>query len=573
MDSDRTTHRFSVILIASAAAVALLLFARASLAEPTGADKAWTGQQTQALARYPVDEAELKRLRDQRPHVADLLERAEREAMAGRPTEALGLLDAAVKEFPFSPLVNRRRCQVLTVLGERAEAVDACRQALEESPTPLALRAMIRAYLEGGPSLSASDLHQALIFATSEQQRRPMGVWGYALLSQIAERIGDEAMLEYCAGEMLRVAPDDAATRHVLALLRPRWWVTAAWLAIVAAIVGTLGHVVWSALRRVRQGSTSAVLASVLALATAAAPSSARADTSPPASSADPTGKPPLTAQEVKAEEAKKWAINDDDPASNIPGEALRMRNPLAFGDWLGDVADRGLKASKQGDHDKAVKYFKALAIAVPDSAPPFGKLCEEYEALGRREDGITACALTLVRDGVRLDDYDRYVRLVLGRPGRLSAKDLATLLDVVDHVRKDPDAGELPAERLTCDIGMKTQDAKYLSECSAMLKKAAPNDPRTLAYEWSLAMVNHRYDDAWGIIARAKAAGLKADTIAEMESATKSELQRRHRFILLAATSATLLLAAAGVVAFVVRRRRSSGSQSPSTQATPAVS
>src|SRR5580704_2203285 len=216
--SDRMTHCFSLTLVASASALALLVLARTSFAEP-GADKAGTGQPTQTLARYPVDEAELKRLEDQRPHVADLLERAESEAIAGRPTEALGLLDEAVKEFPFSPLVNRRKCQVLTMLGRRVEAADSCRAAVEASPTPLALRAMIRAYLEGGPSLSASDLHQALIFATTEQNRRPMGLWGYALLSQIAERIGDEAMLEYCAAELLRVAPDDAATRHVLALL------------------------------------------------------------------------------------------------------------------------------------------------------------------------------------------------------------------------------------------------------------------------------------------------------------------------------------------------------------------
>jgi|HubBroStandDraft_6_1064221.scaffolds.fasta_scaffold30588_4 tetratricopeptide (TPR) repeat protein len=566
------THCFSLTLVASASALALLVLARTSFAEP-GADKAGTGQPTQTLARYPVDEAELKRLEDQRPHVADLLERAESEAIAGRPTEALGLLDEAVKEFPFSPLVNRRKCQVLTMLGRRVEAADSCRAAVEASPTPLALRAMIRAYLEGGPSLSASDLHQALIFATTEQNRRPMGLWGYALLSQIAERIGDEAMLEYCAAELLRVAPDDAATRHVLALLRPRWWVTGAWLAIVAAILGTLGHIVWSAFRKVRGRSTSAVLAGVLALATAAAPSSARADTSPPAPSAIVTPRKPPQTDEEKAEEAKKWTINDDDPASNIPGEGLRNRNPLAFANWLGDVADRGAKASKLGDHDKAIKYFKALAIAVPDSAPPFAKLCEEYEALGRREDGITACALALLREGVRLDDYDRYVRLVVGRPGRLSDKDLATLLDVVDHVRKDPDAGELPAERLTCDIGIKTQDAKYLGECSAMLSKAAPNDPKAIAYQWSLAMVDHRYDEAWHIIARAKAAGYKDDSIAEMEGATKSELQRRHMFIMLAAASIALLLAAAVIITLIVRRRRSGSPPSPPRQATPAIS
>jgi tetratricopeptide (TPR) repeat protein len=568
MDSDRTTHRFNPTLVASVAALALLFLARTSFAEQPGADGAGTGQPTQALARYPVDEAELKRLQDQRPHVADLLERAEREAVAGRPTEALDLIDQATKEFPFSPLVNRRRCQVLTMLGRRDEAADSCRAAVEESPTPLALRAMIRAYLYGGPSLSASDLHQALIFATTEQNRRPMGLWGYALLSQIAERIGDEAMLEYCAAELLRVAPDDAATRHVLALLRPRWWVTAAWLAIVAAMLATFGHIVWSAFRKVRGRSTSAVLASVLALATAAGPSSARADTSPPASVVVPGKPPPLT-----AEEAKKWTIDDDDPASNIPGEGLRNRNPLAFADWIGDVANRGAKASKRGDHDKAIKYFKALAIAVPDSAPPFAKLCEEYEALGEREEGITACALTLVREGVRLDDYDRYVRLVLGRPGRLSDKDLATLLDVVDHVRKDPDAGELPAERLTCDIGIKTQNAKYLGECSAMLSKAAPNDPKAIAYQWSLAMVDHRYDDAWRTIAGAKAAGFKPDNIAEMEGATKSALQRRHMFIMLAAASIAMLLAAASIVTWIVWRRRSGSPPSPPRQATPAIS
>jgi len=506
------------------------------------------------LARWPWDAEDLKILRTQRPHVAELLERGETAAMAGHLPEALSLLELAKGEYPFSSVVNRRRCEVLTMLGQHEEAIKACLAARQANfASPLEIRALVRAFTTSRPTVDAKDLAHALMAANAEVQKRPLEMWGYADLCDIAERIGDESMLVHCSGQLLEVAPNDPSTKHALALLRPAWWVVACWVAIAAAVLGTAAHACWIGLRKwVRRPKVVAAAAGILLAATVSS-APARADeltAAAPSASASP-GRPP----KPTPEEIEKWRIDDANPESNVPSDGMKNRNPIQFGYWLQEVISRGLGASKRGDHEQAVKYFKALVLAVPDGATAYSRMCEEYEVLGRTNEAISSCAVALLQSGAAFRDYLRYVDLVLRRPGRLSAKDLATLNDVVDHVRADPEGGNVLAARLDCDIAVKVRDAARLKRCISVISESAANDPRTVTYQWSLAMIEHRFSDARDLIIRAKAARMTSEGLTQMEKETSAELRRWYLLQALTAIGVIALVALAGV--FMVRRRR----------------
>jgi tetratricopeptide (TPR) repeat protein len=513
------------------------------------------------LTRYPVDVQELARLTPQYPQVVDRLQRGEALAIAGDMNGALKLFEEASADYPYSGLVWRRRCEALTVLGRRAEAFKACREALQQESSHLNVRAAVRSLFAGPDPLRASELAEALLLGGMERHRFPGEPWGYADLCDVGERLGDEVMLQYCSGELLRIAPNDPATERALAMLRPPWWVAAGWLAIALASAATLAHALWRLARRPRRRAPTAAAVSLLLLAWGTYAPPALAQGEPASAAAAASGAPAASAQprpKKNPDDLSEWAIDDEFPESSIPGEGARNRNPLEFGYWLQDVADRALKASKRGDHEKAIKYFKALAKAVPDRATAFGRLCAEYEALQKRDEAIVSCAAALTRDGVRAEDYLRYVHVVLAKPDKLNEKDLGALADVIKHVKEDPNNQDL-ADELECEVGVKTQSARRLAPCVAALAARAPNDPKTLTYEWALAMVQDRYDDARQLVDRAKASSMKPDGIERMERETQRDQSRHRMNLFLGACSVVLALVAAAIALRTLRRRSAS--------------
>ncbi len=523
-----------------------------------------------ALARYPVDQAEIARLKPQYPHVVDLVERGEALAVAGDMTQALAMFKQAFDEYAYSGLVKRRQCEALTVLGRREEAVKACRDAMQYSPIPLNFRATVRALLAGTDPPSARDLAQAMQLGGIERRQRPDEPWGYAALCDVGERLGDEAMLQYCSENLLRMAPNDPTTRRVLAELHSPWWVGAGWLAIALSAVATLAHALWSAALRPRRRPERAAVVSLVLLAASFSATVARADDPSPASaepapSAQPAGPP--SPRHNPDDLGTEWTVNDDSPDTNIPGEGARNRNPLEFGYWLQDVTARGVKASEEGDHEKAVKYFKALAKAVPDRAVSFGRLCAEYEALGKRDAALLACSAAITRSGVLLSDYERLVHLVLAKPDRLNEKEVATLAEVVQHVREDPNGGDLAAVPMECDIAVKLRDASKLQQCITALASVNPKDARTLTYEWALAMVRGQFDEAQKIIDRAKSTSMKPVGLEAMERETARD-QSQHRKIQLLVVGGGALLVLGATLIVLAMRRRSPPLPTPASQA-----
>ena len=518
---------------------------------------AWNGSAS-ALTRYPVDQQEIARLTAEQPHVAGLLQQGETLAVAGDLDQALRVFGRAAEEYPYSALLQRRRCEALTVLGPHADAVKACLDAMQYGSSPLTVRATVRAFLSDEDALSAGDLAGALMVAVAERRRMPQEPWGYEALCEVAEHVGDEVMLQYCSAELQRLAPEDPTTRRVLAELSPRWWVGGAWLVIALALMVTALHALWRALRRPGRRTQAAAVAGLLCLAVT--------DSTPARAEGAPQPSASVQTPRRKGDDLTVWTIDDELPESNIPGEGARNRNPLQFGYWLQDLTARAGKASEGGYHQTAVKYYRALAKAVPDQAIAFSKLCAEYDALGNRDDAILSCAAALIRPGVVLNDYFRYVHVVISKPGRLSDKDLSPLLDVISHVRADPGGGNQAADELECDVGVKTKDISRLEKCTASLANVAAKDPKTLTYQWSLAMLRNHYDEAESLLARVKESSMKPEGLAQMDRETRrGRFAHRMRTWLVAIGVGTLLGAFGWAL---LSRRRRSVSQVPTPQA-----
>src|SRR6185295_7657939 len=96
----------------------------------------------------------------------------------------------------------------------------------------------------------------------------------------------------------------------------------------------------------------------------------------------------------------------------------------------------------------------------------------------------------------------------------------------VLEHLKregeKDPSVA-LVHSRLQCQIAAKTKDVPALEDCTAALTKAAPDDPRTVIFQWSLAVQQGRMKEAQRLIARAKELKVVPESLERMQSVTSS--------------------------------------------------
>jgi tetratricopeptide (TPR) repeat protein len=486
-----------------------------------------------ALLAGPVargDEDELAAIRAQSPRAAELLQRGEALVAAGALAEADAVFQQAHDVYPESSLPWRRDCEVKTALGQRREAILACSEALERRHSEPVKRALVSALVDGPSAPTSTDLYQAWL-VTDAARKNPIGqVTAAATTCDLAERIGDGIMLEECDGVLERIAPEDPATRRAGAALsafgpRAPFWI--GWGAVLAAVVLT----VIDGLRRIRHRARA--IAALTLVVLLAGPSPARAD-----------GRP------APGQNLSKWPINMEHPEDFIPPEQERNADPLQFGYWIQDVAANAEHASKQGDHETAVKLYAALGKAVPDRAISYVKTCEEYEVMGDLSQAANACGQAILRDGVHVSDYTRFVHLMLTKPGDLRDKDIAALAMVLDHMKKDPTGAEAAAD-LECQVGTRTSNVLQLRECTGALAAKAPDDPKTITYLWALAVAEGRFDDARKLGERAKAAGVSDDGVEAMRRATASN-ESRHQWTILSLFAAAVFVAG---IAFLSRR------------------
>jgi hypothetical protein len=251
------------------------------------------------------------------------------------------------------------------------------------------------------------------------------------------------------------------------------------------------------------------------------------------------------------------FPINDSDPESSVPGPKDRDGNPLEFGYYLQDLLAKADAATKRNDHQVAIRYYRALAASIPTQAQGWSKLCEAYEAARDRQRALGACKLAIDREGAELKDFTRFIDLTVNKPEALVADERTAVSDVLAHLDKQPELA-IPAAHLRCTVAVKMNDAAGLEACTAVLAKAAPEDPKTVVFQWSLAVLRGQRDQAALLVDRAKAMGVETDSIERMSKVTAASSGRSSVLMGGIALGAAALI----IALFVVRRRRPSAAR-----------
>ena len=506
-----------------------------------------------ALAEpYPIAAAnpvEVKILAEENRPAWELATRAERVLEAGQLEKAADLYAQSRLAAPRSGFVPRRHCELLIALGRKEQAVEACGQALRHGGNVVDLRVNVAA-LTSGPGLPTVDeIINAIIMADGAQTQLPGKPWGYAAWADIGRRIGDQEMMQINLAALDRLAPEHHETLRAKALAPRsfRWLKTVGWATLgLIGLVAALRSLSRAARKaRLRPDPQVALLAVTVVGLLTASPTLAGATQAP----AGPVA--PLVGESLG-----DMPINKADPEKSIPTPEQANRNPVQFAYWLMDMAGQAEDAEQKKNWRGAIKYYRALAKAVPEKSITYAKICRAYEELGERANGLQACRDALGRQGARADDYSRYVRLLLDHNGVVTANERAEVTQIMKHLRSEA-SNSLEAEEIQCFLGVRTQDVKMLESCVTALIAAAPYDPRTVAYHWALATAKGNFDEAAGLLERAKSAGVKPERIAEME-ATIASGRTRQRLPMVGGA----ILGATGL-AFLFIRKRTAGSSS----------
>jgi tetratricopeptide (TPR) repeat protein len=261
----------------------------------------------------------------------------------------------------------------------------------------------------------------------------------------------------------------------------------------------------------------------------------------------------------------ESFALDDSDPEGSVPSMEQAMRRPLQMGYFVILLIERGNAALNRGDAAAAVKYYRALAKAVPERNQSFGLLCKAYEMQGDIQSALENCWIALGKEGVTVEDNLRFVEVMLKKPAELTATDIEDVEAVAAHLEQELGAdngGPALAHRLRCGLGTRLEDVKRLEACTQRLRTLAPKDPATIAFSWALALKKRDFDAAKNVIAEAKAAGLPIHALRKMEQGLivardgDSWLRRRLRDWPLVAGGAALLAVASFLVLSGRRRR-----------------
>ena len=346
-------------------------------------------------------------------------------------------------------------------------------------------------------------------------------------------------MLQHCTEELERIAPDDPELPRAIRALSPQcppWRFWGGWLAIAVA---------------------------------AAVTSNPRASAGPPAlpGAGHRRCRGFRVAGRVRSRACRRVAarrtpstgwlskrpVDDQHPEDGIPTEKREERRSSRVRILAaGRRARRRERADKRGDHAAALRFYATLAKAVPDRAVAYSKMCNEYEALGDVEKATSACGDALLRDGVRLGDYTHFVRLIVGKPGKLNEKEVAALGNVIQHMRDDPQ-GQGTVDEIECEVGVRTSNVAQLRECTTALLARAPNDPKTVTYQWALAVQEGEFDDADELVERASTLGVHVEAMRQATAAG----EKQHRMTLFVIFASALLVAVAALAGGAALRRR----------------
>lgn len=228
---------------------------------------------------------------------------------------------------------------------------------------------------------------------------------------------------------------------------------------------------------------------------------------------AAPAKPPPL--------EESLFKLNPENPEAHLPTAAEAARAPLWFANMLNDMGMEIDAARERGDFAQAAKYGRALVKVSPHRAIGYSGLCRDYEALGQRDDAVQACALAVQKEGVRVEDFVRFVRLVANRPGGVDPTELDDAHNAIGHLKSDP-ASRLLGNQVQCELSIKQKDDAALEQCSTALLELAPDEPKSITYAWTWAIKKRDFARAQELVERARANPQMAQAMTQMETSTR---------------------------------------------------
>jgi hypothetical protein len=255
------------------------------------------------------------------------------------------------------------------------------------------------------------------------------------------------------------------------------------------------------------------------------------------------------------------FKLSATDPEASVPTPEQANKQPLGMGYFLMDLADAADESVRRGDHAAAVKFYRAMAKAVPERSISYSKQCVEYEALGERSKALDACWESLGRGGVTLVDYIRFVELVLAGPGALAQEQIARVDAALVHLGHEAQGDRqlgIATSQLACQVGVRLEDVRRMEACTGKLGQLAPRDPKTLTFRWTLAILHQDASEAEKVIAEAKQAKVPATVLARMNNGLTTlrgpVLRRQLETRIVPAAGALALVAA--LVWLLTRRR-----------------
>jgi hypothetical protein len=391
-------------------------------------------------------------------------------------------------------------------------AVAKCRRAFLRGGDAQDLRNASVAVVDGKSPPQFADLVDAVVKADIAVKLHPKEPWGYSARCHIAARIGDPDMLETCLADARRVAPAHEETKALLAFTSPREsalvWLGRVLVALMFA--GTLAHALARRARLRRKSEARAAAAPLVSLVALVCLS---------VISSRPAWSAPL---QPPGDQLSEFKIDPANPVASVPDANAQNSKPIEFGYFLQDMLVEAERAVKRGDHEAAAKYYLGLMKAVPDRAYAYGKACEQFEILNDRRRALETCRVAVTQGDPSVADFDRLVRLIAHKGQPLTADDRKELGEIEAHLGSIKDGGIGPAY-VHCQVALALEDKAGLKTCTAALHTVAPNDPRTISFEWALAIQNRDHAGADALIERAKKAGVSPEGIATMERTTRN--------------------------------------------------
>jgi hypothetical protein len=505
-----------------------------------------------AMGSATTDEADRQGLAQSSPVAMAQCEKAEAAAKAGRFAEALDLFERAREEAPTQIYVSRGGCRVALDAKDRTAALRFCQIAFLQSAGNLEdLRNRVVAGVSAdiAPDPTMSDLVMAALMTNAAGKRAPDDSWTQSARLELGRRLGDRAAIDAGLARLQSREPNGPLTTRTLesAFARPPLWVWAVRLLCLGFLLATLAHLLLARRRRrVLPASPTTVSPAPLAAIAFALVVCGVAPRAEAAAKKDQV--PPVT---VTGPERLRFLFNENDPDSTVPSPSEQMQDPLQFGYYLQDGLEAADNAAKAGDHARAARDYGALAKAVPQRALAFAKQCQELELAGDRDGALVACESACLRDGVTLADYDRTARLLLERTGALTADERTKLKLIIDHLAAEKNA-PLAAEQIRCQLALRDKDVPALQACSDALAKVAPQDAKTISFQWALAIEKNDRAGARRLVEQAKRAGLPPAAVDKMDVATDKLAPNRAVKVGLGALLSMLVIGL-----FIAARRR----------------